>query len=72
MDPEPTRTTEPDEETRAFEEGDARTTAHADDMPTAEEEAAAERAGRPEPSTGEHYREMAERGAATQGEGRID
>ena len=39
--------------------------------PTAEEEAAAERAGSPSEETKEHYQEMTEKGANQQGEGRI-
>jgi hypothetical protein len=40
-------------------------------MPTPEEEAAAERAGEPGDETRRDYKEMAERGARQQGEGRI-
>ena len=39
--------------------------------PTAEEEAAAERAGSPSEGTKEHYQEMTEKGANQQGEGRL-
>ena len=63
--------TRPSDETRAAEEEDARVHAEADDMPTEDEEAAAERAGKPDPSVGEHYKEMRERGADQKGEGRL-
>ena len=63
--------TRPSDETRAAEEEDAQVHAEADDMPTEDEEAAAERAGKPDPSVGEHYKEMRERGADQKGEGRL-
>ena len=52
-------------------EEDAQVHAEADDMPTEEEEAAAERAGKPDPEVAEHYKEMTERGADQKGEGRL-
>jgi hypothetical protein len=68
MDPERTR---PDEQTRRFEQADAAAEAAPGDMPTPDEEAAAERAGGPSASVTESYEEMAERGARQRGEGRI-
>ncbi len=41
-------------------------------MPTAEEEAAAERAEGDQPDVEETYRDMTERGANAEGEGKID
>ena len=43
----------------------------APEVPTAAENEAAERAGKPSPGTAEHYEEMTERGAKQKGEGRI-
>jgi hypothetical protein len=63
--------TRPSDETRAAEKSDARQTAEPDDMPTPEEEAAAERAGELDPEVAEHYKEMSERGADQKGEGRL-
>jgi hypothetical protein len=63
--------TRPSDETRAAEEADAQVHAQPDDLPTPEEEAAAERAGKPSPEVAEHYEEMTERGAEQKGEGRI-
>jgi hypothetical protein len=63
--------TQPSRETRAAEAADAQAHAEADDMPTEEEAAAAERAGTADPEVAEHYEEMAQRGADQQGEGRI-
>jgi hypothetical protein len=53
--------TRPNAKTRAAERDDAETTAHADRAPTPEEHA----------DVAEHEKEMAERGADQQGEGRI-
>ena len=41
-------------------------------MPTAEEEAAAERAAKDQPDVEETYRDMTEKGAHSKGEGSID
>jgi|RhiMethySRZTD1v2_1073278.scaffolds.fasta_scaffold01058_33 hypothetical protein len=60
------------DETRTFEEGDdEQVTAGADRAPTPDEEAAAERAEPLTEQNREAYRDMAERGADQQGEGRI-
>ena len=61
----------PSDETRAAEDEDARVHAGADEEPTADEEAAAERAEKNDPSVAEHYEEMTERGAKQKGEGRL-
>jgi len=63
--------TRPSPETRAAERADAEVEAQPDDMPTRDEEDAAERAGGPSEQTRESYEEMAERGARQKGEGRI-
>jgi hypothetical protein len=63
--------TEPSAETREAERDEASTPAQPDDMPTPDEEQAAERAGRPADDVREHYEEMARRGARQKGEGRI-
>ncbi len=65
------KTTRPNDTTREFEAAEARMHAEADQMPTPEEEAAAERAGRPSPDTERAYEEATERGARQQGEGRL-
>jgi hypothetical protein len=67
MTDQPTR---PTGETRATEREDAEKTAGADREPTAEEEAIAE-SQKLDPEVTEHEREMAERGANQEGEGRI-
>jgi hypothetical protein len=67
MSEQPTR---PTGETRATEREDAERTAGADRDPTAEEEATAE-SQKLDPQVAEHEREMAERGANQEGEGRI-
>ena len=59
------------DQTRRTEDDDARTASGADREPTEEEERLAEQAGDVDPSVGEHYQEMAERGADVQGEGQI-
>jgi hypothetical protein len=64
--------TEPDEQTTAEDEQDARAGHDADRPPTDDEEAAAERAGKPSPESEEAYKEAIERGAAIKGEGQID
>jgi ribosome-binding protein aMBF1 (putative translation factor) len=61
----------PNENTRAFAAEDARQKADADEAPTPEEEAAAERAGEPNEEVAENYEEMIERGANQKGEGRL-
>jgi hypothetical protein len=61
----------PSDKTRATEEEDARVPAGADEEPTPEEEAAAQRADKNDPSVAEHYEEMTERGAQQKGEGRL-
>jgi hypothetical protein len=58
------------EETRVFEIEDARMFRGAGRGPTPDEEAAAERWGTFAPSTVSAYREMLDRGAWQQGEGR--
>jgi hypothetical protein len=63
--------TTPNRKTRAAERKEAATAAGADRLPSAAEEAAAEAVGDLEPSVAEHERDMAERGAHQQGEGRI-
>jgi hypothetical protein len=67
-DAEPTR---PSRETRATEEEDEKVTAHADDLPSPDEEAAAERGRVDDPDSAEAYKEAIERGARQKGEGRI-
>ena len=64
---EPTR---PDAETREAERAEAEIEAQADDMPTPEEERAAEQHD-VDPSVREHAQEMTERGANQKGEGRV-
>jgi hypothetical protein len=63
--------TRPSDKTRAAEAADAKQKAEPDDMPTNEEEAAAERAGDADPEVAEHYKEMTARGADQKGEGRL-
>jgi len=58
------------EATRVFEIEDAQVFRGAGRGPTPEEEAAAERSGPCSPSTVQAYREMLDRGAWQQGEGR--
>jgi hypothetical protein len=67
-DPHPTR---PSSETRDTERDDARVRSGPDDMPTPEEEEAAERAGAATPEVSQAYEEATERGARQEGEGRI-
>jgi len=64
--------TEPDEDTRSEDEHDAQSAHRADRPPTEEEEAAAERADELTPEQEQAYRDAIERGAAVEGEGRID
>ena len=60
----------PSKETRAEERKDAATTAHADRMPSEEEEKLAEEQEL-DPDVAEHAEEMYERGARQKGEGRV-
>ena len=64
---EPTR---PSHETRAAERAEADAEHRADHEPTPDEEAAADEQEL-DPTVAEHEREMAERGAHQQGEGRV-
>ncbi len=62
--------TRPTDRTKESERAEASAQHAADRMPTPDEEAAAEQL--PEsPEAAEHFREMAERGAHQQGEGRV-
>lgn len=65
----PTDHTRPSEETRAEEARQAGRAHEAGREPTPEEEQAAESVD-PDPDVAEHYREMTERGARQEGEGR--
>ncbi|HEY7105679.1 MAG TPA: hypothetical protein VH986_04715 [Acidimicrobiia bacterium] len=65
--PESTR---PSRETREEERREADTTAQADRAPTEDEERAAEQ-NELDPDVTEHEREMADRGAKQEGEGRV-
>lgn len=67
MDPN----TKPSAQTRDAERADAARHPQADNLPTPEEELAAERAGGLDPDVAEHYEEMTQRGASQRGEGRI-
>ncbi len=59
-----------DEATRAAERAESGVTARADRMPTPEEEELADRQPL-DPDVAEHEREMLERGAHQEGEGRV-
>lgn len=61
----------PNRATRDAESDDEQVTAGADRPPTAEEEAAADANPPLDPSVAEHEKEMAERGANQEGEGKI-
>jgi hypothetical protein len=63
---------EVDAATRAADAVDARQTPDGGPEPTAEEEAAAERAAPADPDVAEAYREQVERGAALEGEGTVE
>ena len=65
-----TEHTRPDEQTKQADRAAVDAPHGADEEPTAEEERRAEQA-RMSPETPEHYEEMAEKGAAQEGEGRI-
>ncbi len=67
-DAKPTR---PSGTTRDAEAADAQVHASPDDLPTPEEEAAAERAGPPGKDVSDSYEDAMERGANQQGEGRL-
>lgn len=58
--------------TRATEQEDEHIKGGADPAPTPEEEAAAERAPKPEGDVAENYQSQNERGANIKGEGQID
>ncbi len=62
--------TRPDKATRATEREDAEQQAGSDRMPTPDEEAIADELDL-DKEAGEHYEEMAKRGANQQGEGRL-
>ncbi len=63
--------TRPSDETRKEEARDEQVTASADETPTSDEEAAAERAGEADEETSRSYKEAIERGAHQEGEGRL-
>jgi hypothetical protein len=63
--------TRPSDKTRATEQEDAQVHAEADEMPTSDEEAAAERAGDVDEDVERNYKDAIERGADQKGEGRI-
>ncbi len=65
------RHTEPSGTTQAAEEAEARMHAAPDELPTPEEEAAAERAEGIDPDVERNYEEAIERGARQKGEGRL-
>jgi hypothetical protein len=65
------KTTRPSSTTRETEEADAQVHATADRLPTADEEEAAERAGKPDADVEQNYEEAMERGANQKGEGRL-
>ena len=58
--------------TRIAEDNDAATQHRADRAPTTEEESAAAEEGSLDEGVREHYEDMAQRGAAQKGEGRIE
>ncbi|HEV7526653.1 MAG TPA: hypothetical protein VGP92_16930 [Acidimicrobiia bacterium] len=63
--------TRPSGKTRETEDEDARVRAQAGEAATADEEAAAERAGALDPEVERSYKEAIERGADQKGEGRL-
>jgi len=63
--------TTPDKDTIAEDRADVQHDHGADRMPTPEEEEAAERHGPTDPQAADAYKEAIERGAATEGEGRV-
>jgi ribosome-binding protein aMBF1 (putative translation factor) len=67
-DAKPTR---PSSTTREAEAADAQVHAAPDEMPSPEDEEAAERAPEESPEVAENYREAIERGARQEGEGRL-
>lgn len=62
--------TRPSAKTRETEKDDALVDAHADNMPTRDEQAAAERTA-PDENVAREYKEASERGANQKGEGRL-
>jgi ribosome-binding protein aMBF1 (putative translation factor) len=69
--PDDAKRTQPSNTTREAEAADAQVHAAPDDMPTPEEEQAAERAPAESPELAENYEEAIERGARQKGEGRL-
>ena len=69
--PDDTKPTRPTNATREAEAADAQVHAAPDDMPTPEEEVAAERAPGESPEVADNYQEAIERGARQKGEGRL-
>jgi hypothetical protein len=69
--PDNAKPTRPSDTTREAEAADAQVHAAPDDMPTPEDEAAAERAPAESPEVAENYEEAMERGARQKGEGRL-
>ena len=65
--PDDTKPTRPSSTTREAEAADAQVHATPDEMPTPDEEAAAERAGPESPEVAENYEEAIERGARQKG-----
>lgn len=63
--------TRPSKSTREAEAEDALVEPHSDDLPTRDEEEAAERAGEADEEAARSYKEALERGANQKGEGRI-
>jgi hypothetical protein len=71
MADEPRQPTRPSGQTREAEEADARVHSAPDKMPTSDDEAAADRAGKESPDVDENYEDAMERGARQKGEGRL-
>ena len=67
-DRQPTR---PSAQTREAEEADAQLHSAPDKMPSPDDDAAADRAGKESPEVDENYEEAIERGARQKGEGRL-
>jgi hypothetical protein len=65
------RPTRPSGQTREAEEADARVHSAPDEMPSPEDDAAAERAGKESAEVDENYEDAIERGARQKGEGRL-
>lgn len=66
----PSEHTRPSDATREAESDDAQVRSHADREPTKDEEEQAEKT-EADPEVAEHEREMTERGAHQEGEGRL-